>query len=120
MPINPGRLRHRIDILFGVEENTVGGVITAWDHVDTVWASVVQIGADGTARYSQSGYSDVTHEVTMRAGPSLPLATTRIKWGERQLQPRRPALDPDQLGRFVTIACREVNDGEKQDAGSSS
>lgn len=120
MPVNPGRLRERIELLMGVEVNTVGGPTTEWDHVDTVWAQVAQVGASGAARYAQAGYSNVTHEVTMRAGPELSLAHTRIRWGQRELQPIAPVMQADHRGRFVTIACREVNDGEKQAAGSSS
>lgn len=120
MPVNPGRLRHRVELLMGSEVNTVGGPITEWDHIDTVWASVAQVGASGAAKYAQAGYTDVTHEVTIRAGPSLPLASTRINWGARQLQTVAPAFNADHRGRFTTVACREVNDGERKDAGSSS
>lgn len=112
MPVNPGRLRHRITLLLGVDENTVGGPTKKWEFVTTLWASVTQVGAAGAGKYLQAGYTNVTHEVTMRAGPTLPLAATRIRWGTRELQPVAPAYAADHRGRFVTIACREVNDGE--------
>lgn len=120
MPVNPGRLRHRVDILIGVTTNTVGGPTTEWDHLTTVWAAVAQVTASGAGKYLQAGYTDITHEVTMRAGPSLPMEATLLRWGSRQLQPVGPVNEREHRDRFITIACREVNDGEKSDAGSSS
>lgn len=119
MPVNPGRLRHRVEVLDGTRVNTVGGPQTTWDSLGTFWAAVVQVGADGAARYAQAGYSNVTHEVVMRAGPRLTLGLTRLRWGERELQPAAPPTFVDNRGRYARIACREVNDGESH-AGTSS
>src|SRR5690606_18395828 len=99
--------------------NTVGGPQTTWDSLGTFWAAVVQVGADGAARYAQAGYTDVTHEVVMRAGLRLTLGLTRLRWGERELQPVAPPTFVDNRGRYARIACREVNDGESH-AGTSS
>ena len=54
MPVNPGRLRHRVEVLDGTRVNTVGGPQTTWDSLGTFWAAVVQVGADGAARYAQA------------------------------------------------------------------
>ena len=120
MPVNPGRLRHRVELLLGTVTNTVGGATTTWDVIDRVWASVTQVNASGAAKYQQAGYSDITHEVILRAGPTLPFGSTRINWSGRQLQPIAPAVNVENRRRYVLIACREVNDGESQDADSSS
>jgi head-tail adaptor len=120
VPVNPGRLRHRVEVLQGTRVNTAGGPTTNWDTLGVVWAAVVQVDASGAARYSQAGYTNVTHEVTMRAGPTLTLGRTLLKWSGRQLQPITPPTAVDHSGRFVQIACREVNDGEEQPTTSSS
>jgi head-tail adaptor len=119
VPVNPGRLRHRVEILEGHRENTPGGPVTTWDSLGAAWAAVTQVGADGAARYAQAGYTNVTHEVVMRAGPPLTLGQTLIRWGARELQPIAPPTTVDNTGRFVKVACREVNDGESH-AGTSS
>lgn len=112
MPVNPGRLRHRVEVLEGHRVNTPVGPETTWDTHGAVWAAVSQVGASGAARYAQAGYSNVTHEVTLRAGPSLSLAATRFRWRGRELEPVAPPTEVDNRGRWVLIACREVNDGE--------
>lgn len=120
MPVNPGRLRHRVELLLGAVENTPGGPVTTWDVFDRRWAAITQVNASGAGKYLQAGYSDVTHEVLMRAGPSLPLGETLIRWDDRELQPIAPATTVDNRDRFVLIACREVNRGETVGADSSS
>jgi len=119
VPVNPGRLRHRVEVLDGTRVNTVGGPTTNWDTLGFVWAAVVQVDASGAARYSQAGYTNVTHEVTLRAGPSVTLGKTLFRWRHRELQPIAPPTTVDNRGRYVRVACREVNDGESH-AGTSS
>lgn len=113
MPVNPGRLRERIEIQTGTKTNTLGGPTTTWDTEGTFWAAVVQVGASGAGKYAQAGHSDVTHEVTIRAGPPLTLGKTRILWRDLTLQPAIPPDRSDHRGRFVTIACKEVPSGSE-------
>lgn len=111
MPVNPGRLRHRVELFMGVTTNTVGGPTTEWDHFDTVWAHVTQIRASGAAKYAMAATSDVTHEIIMRADIPLSLGGTLFKWRSRTLQPAAPPRARDD--RFQVIACKEVPpDGE--------
>lgn len=110
MSVNPGRLRDRITIQEGVIINTLGGATTTWSDGQSVWARVIQIGASGAARYEQAGYTRVTHEVIIRGGPIITMAGTRFAWGDRILQLAAPPVDTPNLGRFMTIACREVID----------
>lgn len=112
MPVNPGRLRQRITIQTVERVVTPGGYEDTWTDQQRVWANVAQPSPSGAARYAQAGYTNVTHEVTLRAGPSLSLGGTRFTVGARTLEPVAPPRDSDQAGRFVTIACRELNDGE--------
>ena len=108
MPVNPGRLRERVELLTGTETNTLGGVITTWDTTGIFWAAVIQIGASGIGKYAQAGHSEVTHELTLRAGPTITLGRTLIKWRDRILQPAMPPRASDHRGRFITVACKEV------------
>lgn len=108
--MNAGRLRHRVMIERATTTHTPGGQETVWVEDRAVWAAVVQVTASGVARYEQAGYSDVTHEVFMRAGPDLPLGKTRLRWDGNTLEPVAPARDTENRGRFQTIACREITD----------
>lgn len=119
MPVNPGRLRERIELLAGTVTNTLGGAVTAWDTDECVWAAVVQVGASGAGKYAQAGHSDVTHEITIRAGPHLTLGKTLIRWRGQTLQPVMPPRAADHRGRFVTIACKEVPSGSERSGTSS-
>lgn len=110
MPINPGRLRHRITIQAAERVITPGGWEDQWIDKATVWAAVTTISVSGAARYTQAGFSTVTHEVLLRAGPHLDLSNTRIKWGSMFLQPVAPPRDTENRGRLITIACEEVAD----------
>lgn len=110
MPINPGRLRHRVTIQAAERVITPGGWEDAWVDVDTVWAAVTTISVSGAAQYAQAGFSTVTHEILLRSGPELTLSGTRIKWGDRFLQPVAPPRDTENRGRTVTIACQVVAD----------
>lgn len=112
MPVNPGRLKERITVLSGAVRNTPGGAVTDWEYQTRVWAAVAQVGAAGAGKYQQAGYTDITHELTLRAGTTLTLGRTLVKWRGLTLQPATPPRAADHSGRFVTIACREVNDGE--------
>ncbi len=117
MPVNPGRLRERVTILRGKDENTPGGATTKWELAGTVWASVAQVGASGLGKYQQAGFTDITHEIILRASPlgdELTLGRTRFLWNGRMLQPVTPTNSNDHRGRFVSLGCREVNDGETQ------
>lgn len=107
MPVNPGRLRHRITIQQATQTVTAGGVTTKWDDDATVWAAVSQVTADGRAKFAMTGHSDVTHEVILRTGPTLTLGSTRIIWRDSTLEPVTPAVDPENRGRFLKLACRE-------------
>lgn len=108
--MNAGRLRHRVMIERATITHTPGGQETVWAEDRAVWAAVVQVTASGAARYEQAGYSHVTHEVVMRAGPDLPLGKTRLRWGSDILEPVAPTQDTENRGRFQTIACREITD----------
>lgn len=110
MPINPGRLRHRITIQAAERVITPGGWEDTWVDIGTVWAAVTAISVSGAARYAQAGFSQVTHEILLRSGPELSLSGTRIKWGDQFLQPVAPPRDTENRGRMVTIAAQEVSD----------
>lgn len=119
MPVNPGRLRERIEIQTGTKTNTLGGPTTTWESEGAFWAAVVQVGASGAGKYAQAGHSDVTHEITIRAGPHLTLGKTLIRWRGQTLQPVMPPRAADHRGRFVTIACKEVPSGSERSGTSS-
>lgn len=110
MPVNPGRLRERIEVLEGTIVNSLGGATTEWDTLGMRWAAVVQVAASGAAKYEMAGTSDVTHEITLRADPTLRLSLGRtlIQWRGVTLQPAAPPFAADHRGRFVTIPCKEV------------
>jgi len=110
--VNPGRLRERVEVLESHRVNTPTGLETDWDTHGTYWAAVAQVGASGLARYAQAGYTNVTHEVVMRAGPPITLAATRFRWRGHELEPVAPPTTVDNQGRFVKVICREVNRGE--------
>lgn len=110
MPVNPGRLRHRITIQAVQRVITPGGYEDQWTDVQTVWASVTVLNATGIGRYAMAGFTNVTHEILLRAGPDLSLTETRIKWGDQFLQPVAPPRDTENRGRMVTIAAQEVSD----------
>ena len=110
MPVNPGRLRERVELLEATTMNTPGGPITNWDSLGSLWAAVIQVGADGRAKYSMSGTTEVTHEVMLRVGPALTLGGTLFRWRGKTLQPVEPPAYADHRERFVTIACKEVVD----------
>lgn len=112
MPVNPGRLRNRITIQSITRVQTPGGWTEAWADSTNVWANLSQPSPSGTARYAQAGYSLVTHEVTLRAGPSIQLGKSRFKLGDRTFEPTAPVRDADQTGRFILVPCRELNNGE--------
>lgn len=119
MPVNPGRLRHRITIQAVQRVITPGGYEDQWTDVQTVWASVTVLNATGVGRYAMAGFTSVTHEILLRAGPDLSLTGTRIKWGDTLLQPVRPPSDAEARGRTVTIAAQEVPDlGVTLDTGN--
>ena len=110
MPVNPGRLRDRLTLQDRTVIDTPGGTEDVWTTVSASWARVVQVGALGASRYQQAGYTNVTHEVVMRADATVTLAGSRFLWGARVLEVLAPPHDAAQTGRFMTIACREVTD----------
>ena len=105
MGVNPGQLRRRITVLHGATTNTPAGTDTVWTVVDTLWAGVTQVSATGAARYQQAGYSEVTHEVLLRAGPTFTLGGTLFRSGGLTLQPAAP---PTAKGHLITIPCRSI------------
>ena len=108
--MNPGRLRQRVTIQQGSRANALGGPTTTWSDQETVWAQVAQVSASGAARYAQAGYTNVTHEVTIRGPKALTLALTRFTWGDRTLTPVAPPRDASNMGALITIAVREETD----------
>lgn len=105
MGVNPGRLKNRVTVLHGAPTNTPAGTDTVWTVVNTLWAGVTQVSASGTARYQQAGYSEVTHEVLLRAGPTFTLGTTLFRHADLTLQPAAP---PITKGHLITIPCRVI------------
>lgn len=117
MPVNPGRLRERVQIQAVKRVIVAGGYADTWEDSEQVWANIAQPTPSGAARYAQAGYSLVTHEVTLRAGPVVQLGKTRFTLGTRVFQVLAPPRDSDQTGRFITVACRELNPSEAQPSG---
>lgn len=111
MPVNPGRLKHRVTIQEAARTNTPGGVIHAWSDVASVWAAVVQVNETGAARYSQAGFGRVTHEVTLRGPRTLTVGRHRFVWRDRVLQVTAPPTSVDNEGRFLRVPTLEVSDG---------
>lgn len=110
MPVNPGRLRHRVTIQHAARTNTPGGATHSWEDVASVWAAVVQVNETGAARYSQAGFGRVTHEVTLRGPRTITLGRHRFLWRDRVLQVAAPATSVDNEGRFLRIPVLEVTD----------
>lgn len=83
--INPGLLRHRVEIQEAVEVNdTFGQPIPAWEELyQNVKSSVTQLRGDELYQARQI-HAEVTHEVIARYRAGV-IPKHRILWGEKVL-----------------------------------
>lgn len=104
MELDPGQLRHRVQIQAATETNTAGEVSEAWRTVARWWAKIEQ-GAGREFFRAKQVNADMTHLVTMRRYPNL-TPRHRLLWGTRTLH--IDAIAEDETASWQTVQCREV------------
>lgn len=112
MPLNPGKLRHRITIEKSgqTQDPTTGEMITGWQLVATVWADKRPSSAR-EFKQSQAGQSEITGEFQIRYRDDID-ATMRIVHNGKVYN-IEGVLEDDETGlEWLTLPYSEgVNNG---------
>lgn len=102
-----GKLRRRLNIQQrapGLDEH--GEPVNQWTTVATVWGDVTDTAGSESVRDAAT-VADVTVAVTLRHRPGINTGM-RIKDRNRILEIVAPPIDPQGLGRELSVQCREI------------
>lgn len=112
MPINAGKLRHRVTIQAPThtQDSTTGETAVTWADVATVWAAVEPLSVKEYLQ-SQADQSEVSARVTIRHRAGL-TADMRIVHRGQNYNPAGFLEDKDSGLEYITIPVKVgVNDG---------
>jgi len=102
--MNPGKLRHRIEIQSYTTDRVGGQKVKTWATSDTVWAWIRPMsGREVMASQQQVG--EITHKITVRYDDSVAV-TNRIKFGDRYFDINFIG-NYDERNIFMEIMCKE-------------
>lgn len=108
MPLESGRLRHRVDIddKLEVQDPVTGEITESWvAFASNVPAAIEPLSVRDFIA-SQSVQSEITLRVVIRNRPGL-RSTMRIRHGDRIYNPAGWLPDPDSGLEYVTAPCSE-------------
>lgn len=101
-------LRHRITIQKLILEESPNGPVKEWIDRTERWGKIELMGLNGREKYGQIGHSEVTHRIIFRGMPDISYKDTRFKHQGKIYQPIEPPANADGLGKWTTIAVKEV------------
>lgn len=102
--MNPGKLRHRIEIENYTTTREGGQKVKTWTNRDTIWAWIRPM-SGREVMASQQAVGEITHKVTIRYHAAIAV-TDRIKFGTRYFDINFIA-NYDERNEFMEIMCRE-------------
>lgn len=106
LPIQAGRLRHRITINKPVPgtPDSYGGVQNTWQSVGTFWASIESL-SGREFEVAKSYAATVSHRIVMRYAPGI-LPTYQVIYGTRIFNVNG-VLNVEERNRQLTLFCTE-------------
>ena len=103
--MNPGKLRHRIEIQSSTATaDTTGQKIKTWSTDTTIWAWVRPMSGREMMSAKQP-VGEITHKITIRYDETIAV-TNRIKFGTRYFDINFIA-NYDERNVFMEIMCKE-------------
>lgn len=103
--IQAGKLRHRVEHETGTTTTADSGqVTTTWTTAGTYWAQVSPA-SSREAYWARQQFSETTHVVTMRVGPTI-TTRDRLIYDGRILEIISVYV-VDELGETLRLACKE-------------
>lgn len=104
--MEPGRLRHRIQIQSVTEtRDASGGVIPIWETDAVRWAAIEPL--KGRERYdADMVQSDVTHKITIRYYADLN-SKQRFKFNDRLFEIMEPPINDREINKMQVVMCKE-------------
>lgn len=106
MPIEAGKLRHRVTIQKPVlsDPTSTGQRDTTWPEFAKAWTEITSLQGREYEGVRQINVT-ATHKIHMRYRPDI-LTTYRVQWGTRILS-INAVVDPDNRRRELFLYCTE-------------